>query len=200
MKWPNFVRWIDGFGGSTAVVGVYDYIWFVDDDVRLDTERINRLFALMRSHDELEFACPSFDALSDGVWRCFDGHAPGYELRYTDFVECTAPVLKASMLLDPVFDRCLRATRTGCFLDFCFHPVSGARDDSVAIIDAVQCHHPPRGPDTPSEMRAVQAWHDHRHDAVYFEEAGLPKDWWWYRNPRILGGQVALSGMRGMGM
>ena len=90
-------------------------------------------------------------SLSMTTWGClydvamyFDGHDSRCEIRYTDFVECTAPVLKTSMLLDTMFDRALAATRTGCFLDFCFHPVSGARPIAVAIIDAVQCHHPPR--------------------------------------------------------
>ena len=68
----------------------------------------------------------------------------------------------------------------GCFIDFCFHPAAGGAKDVVAaawmhpifpsldaswdpaicqswqVIDAVQCHHPPRTVDYPSEMRQVQ--------------------------------------------
>lgn len=188
MKWPNFRHWVALQGGLENVVSRYDYIWVVDDDVRLSTEGINQMFDILRSRPEVQVACPAFDSASDGVWRYFDGHDPKYSLRYTDFVECTAPVLRSSLLLDPMFQRCLKATRTGCFIDFCFHPVTGAKPDSVAIIDAVQCHHPPRGANAPSEMRAVMPWNDHKQDEVFFDEQGLPKEWWWYRQPKVLGG------------
>lgn len=191
MKWPNFVRWMDIEGGVSVIAARYDYVWVVDDDVRLPTDSINDMFDILRANDGIQFACPSFDAESDGVWRYFDAHDSRYKLRYTDFVECTAPVIKTSMLLDSTFERCLRATRTGCFLDFCFHAVSGARDDAIAIVDAVQCNHPPRGPDMPSEMRELVPWSDHKQDAVHFERAGLLKDWWWYRKPRVIRGVLA---------
>eukprot|EP00913_Durusdinium_trenchii_P019471 g18304.t2 len=58
---------------------------------------------MIREHSQIAFACPSFDKGSDGVWRFFDGHDPRWKLRYTNFVECTAPVLKSSMLLDARF-------------------------------------------------------------------------------------------------
>lgn len=188
MKWPNFRHWIEKRGGVAALAGEYDYVWVVDDDVRLPTSEINQLFDVLREHPEIKFACPSFDAGSDGVWRYFDGHDARYKLRYTDFVECTAPVLKTTMLLDAGFDRCLRAVRTGCFIDFCFFPAAGSREDGVAIIDAVQCHHPPRGPEVPSEMRQVKPWEDHKEDDIFFEAEGVPKEWWWWRKPRIFGG------------
>eukprot|EP00419_Tripos_fusus_P001107 CAMPEP_0172685452 /NCGR_PEP_ID=MMETSP1074-20121228/20244_1 /TAXON_ID=2916 /ORGANISM="Ceratium fusus, Strain PA161109" /LENGTH=427 /DNA_ID=CAMNT_0013504605 /DNA_START=352 /DNA_END=1635 /DNA_ORIENTATION=- len=191
MKWPNFRHWLELHGGAEAVAARYDYIWIVDDDVRLPTSGVSRMFEILRQHSEISFACPSFDAGSDGVWRSFDGHDPRWKLRYTNFVECTAPVLKSSMLLDPLFQPCLRAVRTGCFIDFCFHPAAGGRVDAVAIIDAVQCHHPPRTPDAPSEMRRVQAWHDHKKDDIFFEREGVPREWWAieprFFQPRVLG-------------
>eukprot|EP00406_Dinophysis_acuminata_P019389 CAMPEP_0179328292 /NCGR_PEP_ID=MMETSP0797-20121207/62439_1 /TAXON_ID=47934 /ORGANISM="Dinophysis acuminata, Strain DAEP01" /LENGTH=228 /DNA_ID=CAMNT_0021040717 /DNA_START=99 /DNA_END=782 /DNA_ORIENTATION=- len=193
MKWPNFRHWVEKNGGAAAVVARYDYVWVVDDDIQLSTRQINELFSVLRKHDEIQFASPSYDAQSDGVWRYFDVHDPQYSLRYTDFVECAASVMKASMLLDPVFLRCLSATRTGCFLDFCFHAVSGGCRKSVAIVDAVQCHHPPRDASTPSEMRSLIPWEDHKKDAVHFEEAGIPKDWWWYRKPQVFAGEPAES-------
>jgi len=185
MKWPNFKHWAQLQGGYAALAARYDYIWIVDDDVRLSTEGINKLFSLLREHSEVDIASPSFDAASEGVWRYFDGHNPECILRYTDFVECTAPVIKTSLFLDPVFCKAIRAARTGCFLDFCFHATVGGARDALAIIDAVQCHHPPRDEDMPSEMRAVQPWEDHRQDDVHFENEGLPKDWWWYRRPQV---------------
>jgi len=191
MKWPNFMKWMEANGGAEAVAARYDYVWVVDDDVRLDTAEINRLFSILRDHREVEFACPSFDASSDGVWRYFDGHDPKYKLRYTDFIECTAPVLKTTWLTDPGFARCLQGVRTGCFIDFCFFPAAGRRRDAVAVIDAVQCHHPPRGADAPSEMRQVQAWEDHKEDDVYFDQAGVPRDWYWFRQPQVFGGVPA---------
>lgn len=188
MKWPNFRHWLELKGGAAAVVAQYDYIWVVDDDVRMPTGEINKFFALLRQHEEVSIACPSFDAQSDGVWRYFDGHDPRFNIRYTDFVECTAPAVKASILLDPLFMRCLQTVQTGCFLDFCFHPVSGGGLQSVAIVDAVKCHHPPRGADAPSEMREVMPWEDHKQDMKLFQQAGLPKDWWWWRKPCVFGG------------
>jgi len=185
MKWPNFKRWMEANGGAAAIAAAYDYVWVVDDDVRLPTREINKMFAILRDHPNVQFACPALDAGSDGVWRYFDGHAPGQFLRYTDFVECTAPVIKTSMLLDAQFSRCLQAVQTGCFIDFCFYPVTGGQKDAVAIIDAVQCHHPPRGSDSPSEMRQVKAWEDHKDDQVFFQQAGIPKEWYWWRQPQV---------------
>uniref|UniRef100_A0A7S4PYL4 Uncharacterized protein n=1 Tax=Alexandrium monilatum TaxID=311494 RepID=A0A7S4PYL4_9DINO len=190
-KWPNFRRWMEMRGGSAALAARYDYVWVVDDDVRLGTEGISKLFAILRDREHIQFACPSFDDESEGVWRYFDKHDPRFHLRYTDFVECTAPVVKTSMFLDHVFSRCLQAAHTGCFLDFCFHPASGARDNCVAVIDAVQCNHPPRDESVPSELRAIMPWEDHRHDAAYFEQAGLPREWWWYRKPVAFSGEPA---------
>ncbi|CAE7278126.1 unnamed protein product [Symbiodinium necroappetens] len=95
------------------------------------------------------------------------------------------------MLQNPRFQPCLRAVRTGCFIDFCFHPAAGGGADVVAVIDAVQCHHPPRTADHPSEMRQVQAWHDHKNDDVLFEKEGVPKEWWSieprFFQPKVLG-------------
>ncbi|CAJ1347101.1 unnamed protein product [Effrenium voratum] len=191
MKWPNFRYWMELQGGAAAVAARYDYIWVVDDDVRLPTGEISRMFNILREHEQIAFACPSFDKGSDGVWRFFDGHDPRFKLRYTNFVECTAPVLKSAMLLDPRFQPCLRAVRTGCFIDFCFHPAAGGGNDVVAVIDAVQCHHPPRTADYPSEMRQVQDWLQHKNDDVLFEKEGVPKDWWAveprFFQPRVLG-------------
>ncbi|CAE7791633.1 unnamed protein product [Symbiodinium microadriaticum] len=177
-KWPNFRWWLEGQGGASAVAAKYDYIWVVDDDVRLPTHEIAKMFDILREHSKIEVACPSFDKGSDGVWRFFDGHDPRFKLRFTNFVECTAPILKSTMLQNPRFQPCLRAVRTGCFIDFCFHPAAGGGADVVAVIDAVQCHHPPRTADHPSEMRQVQAWHDHKNDDVLFEKEGVPKEWW----------------------
>lgn len=188
MKWPNFRKWIQNNGGAAEIASRYDYVWVVDDDVRLHTTQINRFFSILRENPNVEFACPSFDSASDGVWRYFDMHDPKYKLRFTDFVECTAPVIKSSWLVDPQFARVLRAVRTGCFIDFCFFPATGRRKDAVAIIDAVQCHHPPRGEDAPSEMRQLQRWEDHKEDDVHFEHEGVPRDWYWFRQPIVFGG------------
>eukprot|EP00927_Polykrikos_kofoidii_P044218 TRINITY_DN38245_c0_g1_i1.p1 TRINITY_DN38245_c0_g1~~TRINITY_DN38245_c0_g1_i1.p1 ORF type:complete len:699 (+),score=114.17 TRINITY_DN38245_c0_g1_i1:163-2259(+) len=187
MKWPNFRHWVEEgrLGSFTSLATSYDCVWVVDDDVRLSTLGINKLFSLMREQPELQIASPSFAEGSDGVWRFFDGHDPRYKLRYTDFVECTAPVIRSSMFLDATFVRALRTARTGCFLDFAFHSLAGGARDSVGILDAVQCLHPPRGDDVPSEMRALKPWEDHKDDSKYFEESGLPKEWWWYRHPKV---------------
>lgn len=191
MKWPNFRYWLELQGGAAEVAATYDYIWVVDDDVRLPTNGICRMFETLREHSQIAFASPSFDKESDGVWRFFDGHHPGCKLRYTNFVECTAPILKSSMLLDPRFQPCLRAVRTGCFIDFCFHPAAGGATDVVAVIDAVQCHHPPRTADYPSEMRQVQDWLEHKNDDILFEQEGVPRDWWAieprFFQPKVLG-------------
>lgn len=192
-KWPNFRQWIEAKGGNATVAARYDYVWVVDDDMRLSTAGINKLFSTLREHENIQFACPSFDQGSEGVWRYFDTHDPAFHLRYTDFVECAAVVLKTSMLLDSVFKRCLQAARTGCFLDFCFHPISGGRVDAVAIIDEVQCHHPFRDESLPSELRAILPWEDHKQDAEFFEKANLPKDWWWYRRPVVFSGLPSQS-------
>ena len=90
---------------------------------------------------------------------------------------------------------------------------------SHEVLDAIQCHHPPRTADYPSEMRKVQAfthyvilfdvqkdWLEHKNDDVFFQEAltvkawmqllqeGVPREWWAieprFFEPKALSGPV----------
>ena len=91
----------------------YDYVFAPDDDIRISTEAIGSLVDVARARG-LAFASPAFDPASDGVWRYFDVVDPACELRFTNFVENMAVLFRTEFLLHPVFDRCLRATLSGC--------------------------------------------------------------------------------------
>eukprot|EP00746_Dinoflagellata_sp_MGD_P024643 gnl/MRDRNA2_/MRDRNA2_157881_c0_seq1.p1 gnl/MRDRNA2_/MRDRNA2_157881_c0~~gnl/MRDRNA2_/MRDRNA2_157881_c0_seq1.p1 ORF type:complete len:617 (-),score=131.77 gnl/MRDRNA2_/MRDRNA2_157881_c0_seq1:4-1809(-) len=191
-KWVNFRWWIEEKGGASAISSKYDYIWVADDDLQLDTQGINKMLHVLRGNDHIMFASPSFDSTSDGVWRYHDTQDARFILRYTDFVECMAVMFATKMLHDDVFAKCLRAVNTGCYIDFCFHPVCGDRPDSVAIIDAVVCHHPPREEEEKDDgMDAALPWVDHRHDAEFFQREGIPTKFWWWRKPQYFAAMLS---------
>lgn len=163
-------RYIEQVGGAARLCERYDFVFCVDDDIRMGPGAIRTLVAEARQR-HLLFASPTYDAQSAGVWRYFDGVEQGQgRVRFTNFVENTAVLLSSQLFLQPVFRRCLAATLSGCYLDFCFWPCAGFREDKVAIIDAAVCHHPER--QEASELEEVrrgggglqggaglQAWH-----------------------------------------
>ncbi|MFN3549841.1 MAG: hypothetical protein ACK4U0_20335 [Mesorhizobium sp.] len=128
-------------GLFTTFAGVdldrYDYVWLPDDDIDTNSETIDAIFALCRSHG-LAVAQPSLTR--DSFYSFFLlQRCPGFRLRYTNFVEVMVPCLRTDLLrrVMPLFEDHM----SGWGLDYvwCRMPESGA--GKCAILDAVSVHH-----------------------------------------------------------
>jgi hypothetical protein len=132
-KWPGLHRllrrehfWRD-----------YDYVWLPDDDLAIDEDGVNALFATVAAHD-LALAQP---ALS---WSSFYSHPvtirhPSFRLRFTDFVEIMAPCFGRRAL-----ETCLEtmaASASGWGFDWTWPREVGAADRRCAVIDDVTVTH-----------------------------------------------------------
>jgi hypothetical protein len=132
-KWPGLHRllcrerfWRD-----------YDYIWLPDDDLAIDEDSVDALFATVAAHD-LALAQP---ALS---WSSFYSHPvtirhPSFRLRYTDFVEIMAPCFSRGALeicVDTMSD-----SASGWGFDWTWPRQVGAALRRCAVIDTVLMTH-----------------------------------------------------------
>lgn len=74
----------------------YEYVFLVDDDIRMTASSVNRLFDVMKDYN-LEIAQPAL-TLSYGTYY-ITMHDPTCMLRYTDFVEMMMPCFSRDALL-----------------------------------------------------------------------------------------------------
>jgi len=133
LKFDNFHDFIDTHG-----LHGYDAVWVADDDIIMDTESINRMFAIFSEY-RLLVAQPSFDPRCKRPWQ----HTftdPEFILRYTNFVENGVAVF-ATEVIDRI-KRSFRDAGTGFGVDFIWPSLLGFPRDGIAIIDAVSCIHP----------------------------------------------------------
>ena len=132
-KWPGLHRllcrerhWRD-----------YDYVWLPDDDLAIDEDGVNALFAAVAAHD-LALAQP---ALS---WSSFYSHSvtirhPSFRLRFTDFVEIMAPCFARRALETCV--ETMADSASGWGFDWTWPRQVGAADRRCAVIDDVTVTH-----------------------------------------------------------
>ena len=132
----------------------YDYVWLPDDDLAIDQEAVNRLFA--RSAElGLELAQP---ALS---WRSYYSHLitirhPSFLARFTDFIEIMAPCFRREFL--EVCLPLLGETQSGWGLDWILPLRQSKGALGCAILDDVEMTHtrPVGGPNY-AALRGVNA-------------------------------------------
>eukprot|EP00471_Norrisiella_sphaerica_P009775 CAMPEP_0184502146 /NCGR_PEP_ID=MMETSP0113_2-20130426/49460_1 /TAXON_ID=91329 /ORGANISM="Norrisiella sphaerica, Strain BC52" /LENGTH=519 /DNA_ID=CAMNT_0026891163 /DNA_START=128 /DNA_END=1687 /DNA_ORIENTATION=+ len=184
-KWPNFKWWLDR---NEDTISKYSQVWVADDDLLMSTRAINRMFLTMAANPGIRIASPAFSSSSAGLWRYHDRVNPHFTLRYTNFVECLGPVLSAQVLQDDLFRRCLAATRTGYYLDNAFYAIAGGHSRGMAILDTSVCIHPNR-PASEKEMYTELSEEEHTQDFRFFEEQGIPREVYWFREPEYFGGQ-----------
>ena len=131
----------DFFRANPEALERYDYFWFPDDDIAMDSAQVDALIDLGIVHG-LDLWQPALDRDS------YYGHAitlamPGVALRYTNFVEIMAPVLSRRLLADTL--ALLGSTRSGFGLDYYWaqrvRAMRGGATDGVAIVDAVTMTH-----------------------------------------------------------
>jgi len=109
----------------------YEYVWIPDCDMEISVNEINEFFEISKNFD-LYLSQP-----------CQGGHVshlitmqhPGNLLRFTSFVEISAPLFKIDILytLLPTFN----LTRSAAALDFIWPKILGYPKDKIAIIDKI---------------------------------------------------------------
>ncbi len=132
MKFQNFVHFL-----SKNDISTYDAIWVVDDDMRMKTKPINRMFKVF-SKFGLLLAQPSFKEGGHIAWP-ITRHDPECVLRYTNFVENNACVMSTQVI--PLFLETFKDAGTGFGVDFIWPKILEYPTDKIAVIDASKCLH-----------------------------------------------------------
>lgn len=139
-KWPCIAHLLHA---HVELLDRYDCVWFPDDDLAVDTDTINRMFAFFHAH-QLSLAQPALTPDSYFTWRMLlqDRHC---QLRFTRFVEVMAPMFSRAALrvCAPSFEE----STSGWGLDWLWPELCReAGLDRLAVIDATPvCHTRPCG-------------------------------------------------------
>lgn len=123
---------------SNDVFSDYEYFFILDDDITFNhASNINTLFELSKKL-ELSVSQASLSPNSFASWRVTQNQ-PGSVLRYTNFVECMAPIFSnlAIKKLQPYISKAI----SGVGLDVIFWDALGRPANSMAVIDLIQMHH-----------------------------------------------------------
>ena len=117
----------------------YEAIMVMDDDIRLASSKIDRLFKLRSQHDlwALQPAFSPLGKLSHAITRVKRAN----QMRFTDFIEMTCPLFRTDKLIDflDVYDP--RLVGWGC--DWWFlHSMGSDLRGRVAVIDSIVCTNP----------------------------------------------------------
>lgn len=116
-------------------ISKFEYIWFPDDDVRINTEDINKLFETAKKYN-LYLCQPSqLGYVSHQITLPQENSL----LRYTNFVEVLAPLmnLETVLKLKKTFD----ANYSSWGLDGVWSYLLGDPKDKIAIIDTIRMFH-----------------------------------------------------------
>ncbi len=134
-KFPNLLyvyqQWKD-------ILGNYEAIFVLDDDIIIDCNGINRLFEVQEQYD-FWLLQPAFDPRGK-ISHAITKIKPSCFLRYTNFVECACPLFRKDKLDD--FMRMFDPVLTGWGIDLWYHHVLGEHPKKIAIVDAVPCINP----------------------------------------------------------
>jgi hypothetical protein len=129
-------------------VSQFEYIWFPDDDIEIDTESINTLFEISKKYS-LWLCQPSLLGYASHKITLPQQNSL---LRYTNFVEVMAPMMSLDTVLKlkETFD----VNYSSWGLDGIWPYLLGQPKDKVAIIDTIIMHHtkPPGSPELYSQI------------------------------------------------
>lgn len=115
----------------------YDYFFFPDDDVAMQTEEINRLFLLCRAFDTW-IAQPALTADSYHSWAILK-QQPGCFLRYMGQVESMAPLFQRRALLTCLPSFVANLSGWGC--DSVWSKLLNYPAKKLVVFDCVPMHH-----------------------------------------------------------
>lgn len=130
---------------ETDVLSKYEHYFVIDDDIVIDTNKINRMFEFSKKHDEVLICQPSFTKESK-ISHPVTKHLPGNRFRYTNFVEVNTPLFKRVAVdrLNDVYDDRL----IGWGVDVLYIWINNNKlpvDDrctNFAILDFITCINP----------------------------------------------------------
>lgn len=137
-KGPKWSCIADLLREQPELIDGYDAVWFPDDDLAVDTDAINRMFALFHGLG-LGLAQPALAAGSYHTWA-FLLQRPEHLLRYSEFVEVMAPIftLPALRICLPSFSE----SRSGWGLDWVWpHLLADRQTFPIGVIDATPVLH-----------------------------------------------------------
>lgn len=157
-KWSCIAELLEA---HTDLLNDYDAFWFPDDDLSVDTDTLNRMFAFFHAFD-LSLAQPALTRNSYCTWKTLL-QDPGCHLRFVGFVEVMAPIFSGAAL------RVCRATfsesRSGWGLDWVWPTLCRQNGlKGIAVIDATPVWH--TRPMGGGELYAKNRELDPRSDAV----------------------------------
>ena len=129
-------------------ISKFEYIWFPDDDIQINTESINKLFVLAKKYN-LWLCQPSLlGYISHQITSPYQNSL----LRYTNFVEVMAPMMNLDTVLKlkDTFD----VNYSSWGLDGIWPYILGHPKDKIAIIDEIKMTHtkPPGNPELYSKI------------------------------------------------
>jgi hypothetical protein len=129
-------------------ISKFEYIWFPDDDITIDTEDVNKLFQIAKEYN-LYLCQPSqIGYVSHQITLPQENSL----LRYTNFVEVLAPLmnLETVLKLKETFD----ANYSSWGLDGIWPYLLGHPKNQIAIIDTISMTHtkPPGSPELYSQF------------------------------------------------
>ena len=116
-------------------VSNYSYIWFPDDDISISPKKINELFEISKYY-ELWISQPSL--LDNCSYNITKKHPSSY-LRFTNYVEIMAPVIKSDIIgkIIHTFD----INKSGWGIEFIWYQLLGQPKDKFAVIDRIVVNH-----------------------------------------------------------
>ena len=130
-KFNNFYHFM-----SNHEISNYEAIWIVDDDIKMETDQINRMFDIFKEHN-LDLAQPSYteNSLISHPMTKVDRNC---KLRICNFVEVGAFLCSQKMI-----NKCKDVFKTSisaCGLDYiCCHMINNG--NNIALIDETPCFH-----------------------------------------------------------
>ncbi len=127
----------DAFQKVPDLLDKYDYIMMADDDFKMATRDINRIFDIMRESD-LQIAQPSFSYQSHVLYFP-QLHNPMFKIRFSNFVEANTVCLSANIWRQilPLYQN----NPIGWFIDNFWARLADDPARQVAFIDEVQITH-----------------------------------------------------------
>jgi len=157
-KGSKFANFSHAFREHRDEILAYKYVFIVDDDIDMNGDAINRLFATMEEYALWE-AQPAYSPdsqISHGITVC-DSR---FVLRYTNFCEVSVFAFRTDMLekVVPLFDRVV----SGWGVDVVIPKLLGYPRDKIAIIDSIVCSHPYRE----SELDNLIQREEHRREGL----------------------------------
>jgi len=127
---------IDEYLSSNDLVRQYEYFYFPDDDILIDSDNIRKLFRYMEEY-RLMLAQPA-------VWNYYISHPhtmkhPASKLRYTNFVEIMQPCFSREALQRVQFT--FSASKSGWGLDFHWPKILNSEKWHMAVLDDIVSFH-----------------------------------------------------------